>query len=95
MKAWQKSIVYRSKDEADWTEAKRLLSEAGIEQYPFAAEESPISGCGVKVDPRRFLNPNPVPSMIYRIEVAKADKDRAEEVLLGKVRPVLSYGYSL
>lgn len=95
MRPWQKTIVYRSKDEQDWATAKRLLADAGIESYPFAAEESPIPGCGVKVDPRKFLNPNPVSSTIYRIEVAKADKERAEEVLLGKVRPVLSYGYSL
>jgi hypothetical protein len=49
MKARQKALVYRSRDEADWTEAKRLLDEAGIPQFPFAAEESPVAGCGFSI----------------------------------------------
>ncbi len=89
----QKSIVYRSKDPADWETAKRLLEEAGIERYPFVAEEVPAGGCGGKIDPRKFLNAKPVPSSIYRIEVAEADRERAEDVLRGKVQPVRSYGY--
>ena len=95
MRAWRKSIVYRSKDEADWNEAKRLLAEAGIEHYPVTTEEVQAAGCGGKVDPRKFLAKGEVPSTIYRIEVAKADRERAEKVLEGKVQPVRSYGYSI
>lgn len=93
--SWKKTLVYRSKDEKDWEKAKDLLAEAGIEAFPFAAQESPIPGCGAKVDPRRFLNRNPVPSTIYRIEVAVENKERAGSVLDGKVLPIRSYGYSL
>ena len=39
MKEWKKAVVYRSRDEADWTRAKELLAEAGIAAVPFAAEE--------------------------------------------------------
>ena len=41
---WQKSIVYRSKDEADWAKAKTILKESGIEHYPLTAEETPVAG---------------------------------------------------
>ena len=95
MKPWQKTIVYRSKDEQDWATAKQLLADAGIESYPFASEEAPMAGCGVKIDPRKFLNSNGVPSIVFRIEVAKGDKYRAEGVLAGKVQPVRNYGYSI
>ena len=60
-----------------------------------AAQESPIPGCGAKVDPRRFLNKNPVPSTIYRIEVSMENKERAGSILEGKVLPIRSYGYSI
>ena len=53
--AKQKVVVYRSRDEADWTKAKQLLEEAGIEQFPFAAEESPVAGCGIKTTPGRLF----------------------------------------
>lgn len=89
-----KRVVYRSKNESDWETAKRLLKEAGIAQYPAATEEVCAAGCGSKIDPRRFLNGgNTVPSKIYRIEVAKEDQKKAEEILSGKVQPVRSYGY--
>ncbi len=105
MKLWQKCIVYRSKNEADWNEAKRLLSEAGIEHFPVTIEEVQATGCGGKVDPRKFLGGGKAdsrlsaggdfPTTIYRIEVAKSDRERAEAVLDGKVQPVRSYGYSI
>lgn len=91
-----KQIVYRSKNESDWEIAKKLLEEAGIEQYPFVTEEVSAAGCGSKIDPRKFLNGGKaVPSRIYRIEVERADKDKAEETLRGKVQPVRSYGYAV
>ncbi len=90
---WKKTLVYRSKDKDDWDKAKKLLEEADIAYFPFAAQESPIPGCGAKVDPRRFLNRNPVPSTIYRIEVSVENKERAGSILEGKVLPIRSYGY--
>ena len=84
-------MVYRSKDEADWETAKKLLTEAGIEIFPFAAQESPIPGCGVKIDPRRFLNHKPIPSTVYRIEVKMDNKEKANGILAGNVLPVRSY----
>ena len=95
MKARQKALVYRSRDEADWTEAKRLLDEAGIPQFPFAAEESPVAGCGIKTTPGRLFRREAVPTVIYRIEVAEEDRARAENVLRGKVRPVAGCGFSI
>ena len=95
MKAWRKKLVYRSKDREDWDRAKGLLEEAGIEHFPFASEELPAGGCGAKIDPRKFLNAKPVPTTIYRIEVAAADGERAEAVLRDKVKPVISYGVGL
>lgn len=95
MLPWQKRIVYRSKNKADWEEAKRLLTESGIEHYPHAGDETPVAGCGAKIDPRKFMNEKPVPSKIFSIEVAKEDKERAEHVLDGKVQPPRSYGYGI
>lgn len=92
---WKKTLVYRSKDREDWEKAKALLSDAGIEAFPFAAEEPPVPGCGGKIDPRKFLNSKPVPTTVYRIEVLTEDKERADSVLLGKVLPIRSYGYSI
>lgn len=92
---WKKSIVYRSKNKEDWEKAQALLNGAGIESWPFAAQESPIPGCGAKVDPRSFLNKNPVPDKVCRIEVALADQEKAHSVLDGQVQPVRSYGYSI
>ena len=92
---WQKSIVYRSKNREDWEKAQSLLKDSGVLHYPLAAEEAPVAGCGAKIDPRRFLNEKRVPSKIYSIEVAKADKDAAEGILRGKVQPVRSYGYGI
>ncbi len=51
---WKKTLVYRSKDKDDWDKAKKLLEEADIVYFPFAAQESPIPGCGAKVNPCRF-----------------------------------------
>jgi len=89
-----KSIVYRSKLEDDWNVAQKLLEEAGIEFKQVATEEVPVGGCGCKIDPRRFADgaAKDVPKRIYRIEVADADKERADAVLAGKVQPVRSYG---
>ncbi len=95
MSTWKKTLVYRSKDRADWEKAKALLEEAGIIHDPFAAEEAPIAGCGAKIDPRRFMNKGKVPSVIYRIEVSFEDKEKADNILRGRVQPVRSYGFSI
>ena len=95
MKAWGKALVYRSKDRADWDKAQQLLREAGVENFPFTGEEPPVPGCGAKIDPRKFMNPNPVPTTLYTIQVAAADRERAQAALEGKVLPVRSYGYSI
>lgn len=91
----EKTLVYRSKDKADWTRARELLQEAGVECLPFAGEEPPVPGCGAKIDPRKFLNKKPVPTTVYKIEVAAEDKEKAETALAGKVQPVRSYGFSI
>ena len=53
-------------------------------------------GCGGKADPRTFLSgKKSVPKTVYKIEVAAADEPAAKKELAGKVRPVLSYGYSI
>ena len=95
MKRQRKELVYRSKDRADWEKAKELLAGAGVESFPFVAEEPPVPGCGAKIDPRKFMNPNPVPTTLYTIEVAREDAGRARAVLAGQVLPVRSYGYGI
>ncbi len=92
---WMKCVVYRSRDKDDWEKAKRLLEEAGIEHYPFAAEEVPVAGCGAKINPGRFINKGKISSCIYRIEVSSSNQEKAENILSGKVMPVLSIGFSL
>lgn len=91
----RKALVYRSKDRADWERAQQLLRDAGVACFPFVGEEPPVPGCGAKIDPRKFMNRKPVPTTIYRIDVAAADRDRAQTVLAGQVQPVRSYGYSI
>ena len=92
----RKILIYSSKDQADWEKAQGLLREAGIECRAWAAEESPAGGCGGKADPRTFLNgKKSVPKTVYKIEVAAADEPGAKKALDGKVRPVLSYGYTI
>lgn len=95
MMRWKKALVYRSKDKEDWTRAAELLREAGVEFFPFAGEEPPVPGCGAKIDPRKFMNKKPVPTTLYTIDVAAADKERAEAALAGKVLPVRSYGFGV
>lgn len=95
MRRLKKVLVYRSKNEEDWAKARALLQEAGMECFPFAAEEPPVPGCGAKIDPRKFLNRKPVPTTIYQIEVTAENKEKAETALAGKVLPVRSYGFSI
>lgn len=95
MKKWRKALVYRSKDRADWDKAKELLQQAGVECFALAGEEPPVPGCGAKIDPRKFMNPNPVPTTLYTIDVAAGDREKAEAVLAGRVLPVRSYGYGV
>lgn len=87
--------VYRSKNQADWEKAQTLLLEAGIAFTPFVTQEVSGTGCGAKIDPRSFLNRTEVPKVIFHIDVAAADERKAQDVLRGKVQPVLSYGYSI
>ncbi len=95
MMKWTKTLVYRSKDRADWEKARQLLQEAGLECFPFAGEEPPVPGCGAKIDPRKFMNPNPVPTTLYEIKVASEDREKAAAALEGKVLPVRSYGFGI
>ena len=90
---WRKALVYCSKDKADWEKAQGLLDGNGIGMKAWHVEEPPMAGCGVKIDPRTFLNKNPVPKILYKIEVAFADKTQAEGVLSGQVQPVRYYGF--
>ncbi len=91
----RKALVYRSKDKQDWEKAQALLTQAGLACYPFAGQEPPVPGCGAKIDPRKFMNKKPVPTTLYTIQVAAADKDKAEAALDGKVLPVRSYGFGI
>ena len=92
----RKILVYSSKDRADWEKAQGLLREAGISFTAWSAEESPAGGCGGKADPRTFMSgKKSVPKTVYKIEAAAADETGAKKALDGKVRPVLSYGYTI
>lgn len=91
----KRALIYRSKDKQDWEKAQNLLQKAGLACFPFVGEEPPVPGCGAKIDPRKFMNPKPVPTTLYTIDVAAEDKEKAAAVLAGKVLPVLSYGYSI
>ena len=71
-----------------------MLIVEGIEHWPFASEEAPMAGCGIKIHPGKFWSSKDVPSVIYRIEVAVEDKERADSILAGKVQPVRSYGFT-
>ena len=88
----RKSLVYCSKDRDDWEKAKGLLAEAGIDITARNVEEPPVGGCGAKIDARSFLSGKSVSKDIYRIEVAPADRERAEAALKDKVLPVRHYG---
>ena len=91
----KQSRVYRSKNQADWEKAQALLREAGITFSPFVTRGVSGTGCGAKIDPRTFLNRTEGPKVIFHIDVAAADEKKAQDVLRGKVQPVLSYGYSI
>ncbi len=93
--SWRRILVYRSKDREDWEKAKEILTESGIKMFPFTAEESPMPGCGGKVDPRKFLRKEQIPTTVYKIEVLPEDGKKAKGILAGKVQPVRSYGYSI
>ena len=95
MAIWTTTVVYRSRSREDWEKARQLLSEAGVENRPFAAEEPPVAGCGAKIHPGRMFHTDRFSSTIYRIEVLSSDAEKAEKILDGKVMPVLSIGYSI
>ena len=92
----RKILVYSSKDQADWEKAQGLLRGEEIDFNAWASEESPAGGCGGKADPRTFLSKKKsIPKTVYKIEVAADREDAAKKALAGKVRPVLSYGYTI
>lgn len=95
MAIWTKTVVYRSRSQEDWAKARQLLSEAGVENQPFAAEEPPVAGCGAKIHPGRMFHTDRFPSTIYRIEVSPSDAEKAKKILNGKVMPVLPIGYGI
>ena len=86
------ALVYQSKKKDDWDKAQKLLTDAGIEFNAWKAEEPPIAGCGSKIDPRKFMRKVEIPKEIYRIEVDKDSRSKAEKTLRGNVLPVISYG---
>lgn len=89
----KKALVYRSKDEADWEKAKKILNDNQVENKAWANTEPPVGGCGSKIDVRTFMNGGKkISKIIYFIEVNPEDKDKAESLLKGNVQPVRSYG---
>lgn len=88
----RKTIVYRSKDEADWHHAQKLLQDAGIRCEAWKSEEPPAGGCGSKLDVRTFASTKKIPKTIFSIEVRNEFGKMAREALSGKVLPPRSYG---
>lgn len=88
----RKTVVYRSKDEADWNKARALLHDAGIKHSAWKSEEPPVGGCGSKLDIRSFGRAGNIPKTIFSIEVDRADQKPAAEVLSGRVLKPRSYG---
>ncbi len=85
-------VIYQSKKSEDWEKAQKILKEAGIEHHAWTAEETPVAGCGSKIDPRKFMRKVEIPKQICRIEVAQEDREEAERVLKGQVLPFIHYG---
>ena len=90
--SFRRILVYCSKDQADWEAAKELLEDAGVSSKAWESEESPVGGCGSKIDIRSFGTKKVVPKTLYKIEVEPGDEARAKELLAGKVQPVRFYG---
>ena len=89
---FRKTLIYSSKDREDWEKAQSLLQKSAITFSPSESEEPPVGGCGSKIDIRSFMKREPIPKTIFKIEVNRAEADRAKSLLDGKVLPVRSYG---
>ncbi len=79
----QHELVYRvQKGKAHWLAAKKALQTAGIKINSGQAEaESPICGCGSKLDPRNFGAGGKIDRTLYYIEALPEDAARAKALL--------------
>lgn len=82
------SLVYRSKNKADWEKAQELLQRSNLNFRAWHSEEAPVGGCGSKLDIRQFGRKAPISKTVYKIEVEAKDKAEAQNILVGKVLPI-------
>lgn len=89
----KKTLVYQSKNQQDYEKAQELLREAGIDMKAWATQETPVGGCGCKIDVRKVAGGKDVPKEIFHIEVAQKDGEQAAATLKDRVLPVRNYGF--
>lgn len=70
-------------DKAHWKAAKEALKAAGIKimESGYYETETPVGGCGAKLDHRNFGPNGRIDRNAYTISVRPEDVDAAKEVL--------------
>lgn len=81
MFAFNKAVIYSSKDQLEWEKKQEILKNAGIEFQNFVNEELPLVGCGAKIDPRDFASKKERSKTIYQILVDKKFKELALKLI--------------
>jgi len=79
----KKEIIYKEQTGKEaWLSAKQALADAGIEYSSgITDKESPVGGCGAKLDIRNFGPRGKIDRKLYYIEVAVKDAETAKNIL--------------
>ena len=84
----KREVVFKAVGSKDrWKKARATLKEAGIKIMEAGSYESetPICGCGAKIDRRNFGPNGWIDRRVYYVSVRPEDVDRARGILLDAV----------
>lgn len=80
----KKETIFETKDKEALAQAEETLKKEGIPCHSWGSEPMPVGGCGAKMRPSDYAGgpkKAAAPSMLYHLEVRKADAARAKELL--------------
>lgn len=74
--------IYESHKKQEFKKIQKRLKDAGIRYYAVQSDlQSPVGGCGAKLDIRTFMRKDAPDFTTYFIRVSEADAERARRIL--------------